>query len=528
MSYAQAMKRWRSHSRGAMKNYRNEGKMFGAAFNPTGISQPQAKGSKPKDEAKPQKPKAYPLVLMTPEVWQSQLSLDDLYPVNKFYLAVIYGYGSERKEWGIKPQPLGKIRVGSIVMLWDMGNNGSGSFYKIIKQTPHTTLLKNLSADGFPEWRISDRSKFYRSGYLSGEYQKYQGVVIPRRFRPIFWDYLMRVWNVPKAWLSPLRNPKPKDEAKPPTPKEPWQMTKEEAAKHYFRTVTLLTNKHTIETKDFFESRDKAREEVRIDDEIIAKEEGAEIVKITVTRIQPWRWAHQDIVQQALDDGKPMPPEVLAEYPDLAEKAMIARREAIKAMADKEPWRMTKKRFLDFKMMKHGYVPPTTYHFTDYAMPSTQRAFRQFMRQHRIAVKQALAEGKSVPAEVLADYPDLVPKPKDEAKDKTVDSHRPQNTVTGAVSRETVDKPSDISKDKKEAIMAEDKDKKVAMDGEVIALVGNIVVIKTSYRGGPEKIDVRRLFENGDGAWHPSKQGIRLSAEQWAAILKALEAAVAA
>jgi len=57
MSYAQAMKHWRSHSRGAMKNYRNSGKMFGQAFNPTGISRPSVKASKPKDEPKEQKPK---------------------------------------------------------------------------------------------------------------------------------------------------------------------------------------------------------------------------------------------------------------------------------------------------------------------------------------------------------------------------------------------------------------------------------------------------------------------------------------
>ena len=38
--------------------------------------------------------------------------------------------------------------------------------------------------------------------------------------------------------------------------------------------------------------------------------------------------------------------------------------------------------------------------------------------QHKASIKKALAAGKPVPAEVLADYPDL--KPKAEAKPKTV------------------------------------------------------------------------------------------------------------
>ena len=117
-----------------------------------------------------------------------------------------------------------------------------------------------------------------------------------------------------------------------------------------------------------------------------------------------------------------------------------------------------------------------------------------------------------------------VTKPKDEAKDKTLDSPEPQNAISDMVSPETVDKTLDISEDKKENIM-EEETKPVAMDGEVLALVGDIVVIRTVYKG-KEKIDVRRLYENGDGAWHPSKQGIRLTAEQWAAIIEALTKAV--
>ena len=70
------------------------------------------------------------------------------------------------------------------------------------------------------------------------------------------------------------------------------------------------------------------------------------------------------------------------------------------------------------------------------------------------------------------------------------------------------------------------KDMPVAMDGEVLALVGNIVVVKIIDKG-QVKIDVRRLYENGDGALHPTRQGIRLTPEQWAAILEPIQAAIA-
>ena len=118
------------------------------------------------------------------------------------------------------------------------------------------------------------------------------------------------------------------------------------------------------------------------------------------------------------------------------------------------------------------------------------------------------------------------PKPKDKPKPKASDISEPQNAISDMVSPETIDKTLDISEDEKENIMEQEETKPVAMDGKVIALVGDIVVIETTYKG-KKKIDVRRLYENGDGAWHPSKQGIRLTKEQWAAIIEAIQAAVA-
>lgn len=52
MSYKKAMKRWRSHTRGAMKNYKNEGKMFGQAFNPSGATLETTPNSKMQAETR--------------------------------------------------------------------------------------------------------------------------------------------------------------------------------------------------------------------------------------------------------------------------------------------------------------------------------------------------------------------------------------------------------------------------------------------------------------------------------------------
>jgi hypothetical protein len=82
-------------------------------------------------------------------------------------------------------------------------------------------------------------------------------------------------------------------------------------------------------------------------------------------------------------DGKAVPAEVLAGYSDLAPKG------ASPAKA-KEPWEMTADEFT----ASQGGSPS------------------RYVEQQRAAiVKQAIKAGKAVPAEVLADYPDLAPKP---------------------------------------------------------------------------------------------------------------------
>ena len=68
----------------------------------------------------------------------------------------------------------------------------------------------------------------------------------------------------------------------------------------------------------------------------------------------------------------------------------------------------------------------------------------------------------------------------------------------------------------------------ISMDvTKVHALAGLVVVATVEYRGR-RKIDIRKLYENGDNALHPTKQGIRLTADQWMPLLAGLLSAVAA
>lgn len=86
------------------------------------------------------------------------------------------------------------------------------------------------------------------------------------------------------------------------------------------------------------------------------------------------------------------------------------------------------------------------------------------------------------------------------------------------------DKPKPSADAEKEEDMTYDG-KEIAMDGEVLALVGDIVVTRTSYKG-KDKIDVRKVYENGDDKLHPTRQGIRLTPEQWAHIVNAIKSAI--
>lgn len=142
-----------------------------------------------------------------------------------------------------------------------------------------------------------------------------------------------------------------------PTAKEPWQMTKEEFdseawfrgqkdntrnntgfwttkpgeaeiyAKNYSETggkpqILMATNKDFApETFEYYDvelpKRYKNAAEYRTENEHIPGARANNFVQIPVDRVKE---AHKFIIEQALSEGKPVPPEVLAEYPDLKQK----------------------------------------------------------------------------------------------------------------------------------------------------------------------------------------------------------------
>jgi hypothetical protein len=307
-------------------------------------------------------------------------------------------------------------------------------------------------------------------------------------------------WSEPSI-EEPINQPKPKpkpkhkDEPKTQKPKEPWQMTQDEFSDWRGEHWPL----------------------------------GGPNGQVVGTANHPY---HRELVEQALAEGKPVPPEVLADYPDLVEKIPVRVQPTTEALV-KYAERMTK------GPGRPQYKIGDIVQIKDPVTGEIKREGRIIARK-RLDSPFRLRKGYrwGYKLEGFGMYfPDnwvQKPKPKNEPKDKTPDTPEPQNAVTDMVAPETIDKTLDISEDKnkppeapaKENIMEQEEDKKVAMDGEVIALVGDIVVIRTVYKG-KEKIDVRRLYENGDGALHPSKQGIRLTAEQWAAIIEAIQAAIA-
>lgn len=101
---------------------------------------------------------------------------------------------------------------------------------------------------------------------------------------------------------------------------------------------------------------------------------------------------HRRAVEQALDEGKPVPERVLADYPDLR------RRELEKHWARvAETWRIPQREAID--------IIDSTWQYSDNPLEARRAA----IARHKEIVMQALAEGKPVPEEVLADYPELRP-----------------------------------------------------------------------------------------------------------------------
>ncbi len=102
---------------------------------------------------------------------------------------------------------------------------------------------------------------------------------------------------------------------------------------------------------------------------------------------------HQLFVEEALAEGKPVPTQVLADYPDLW-----------------QPWTWTLEQWLklEHRYQRSGtdmyYIPPIGKRVLWPGTTSKKAVARQ---QHKLEVQQALYQAKNVSGEVLADYPDL-------------------------------------------------------------------------------------------------------------------------
>jgi hypothetical protein len=228
--------------------------------------------------------------------------------------------------------------------------------------------------------------------------------------------------------------------------------------------------------------RDRGYDAIRLADETILLNRksienvrlatGEELSKARATRTYPgsktaslftdkptgaYSEVHGDAVRKAIAEGKPVPPEVLADYPDLAPTAPAPRPAApvpkaepvvpkpVAATGAKEPWQMTKGEFvadyraresasiaeLENQLRSGGYPKSEMTPYGQKALSETEaikRAAENLERarknkpdwwyeedvpaSHQKAIKEALAEGKTVPPEVLAEYPGLeIPAP---------------------------------------------------------------------------------------------------------------------
>jgi len=209
-----------------------------------------------------------------------------------------------------------------------------------------------------------------------------------------------------------------KPPAPPPAAKQPWEMTRDE----------FITER----VKRAIGDREVSGNAERLEQSLARSE-------------------HRTLVRKAVAAGQSVPPEVLAEYPDLAPSP------AAVAPAAKQPWEMTRDELLAERNIAFSALDPRTatravkrldengqdtgpgplvgvkLGWVQKELTSPTRvtgATATYLRgkgytasrdgrvwtsrlepTHRQIVKDALATGQSVPPEVLAEYPDLAPKP---------------------------------------------------------------------------------------------------------------------
>lgn len=176
---------------------------------------------------------------------------------------------------------------------------------------------------------------------------------------------------------------------------EPWMMTREEYGKQewdiYNRQLIderSALRKGEIDVGPFSKYKSKAAG---------LKEVEKEIAKITRERNEKGYknfGDHYGFVSRAIQEGKPVPASVLVDYPDLAAET---------GAKEMQAWEMTKAEWAEKtrKKLAPSNAEFKSQGFTEEIEPNMDR--------HYWSVKNAIDNDKPVPAEVLADYPDLVP-----------------------------------------------------------------------------------------------------------------------
>ncbi len=159
--------------------------------------------------------------------------------------------------------------------------------------------------------------------------------------------------------------------------------------------------------------------------------------EVTLYRSDNFRY-HEGLVERALTGGENVPQVVLADYPrlaaiaaalaagtpipveDLAYYPHIEARLRLGAPprdrwlhGEAEPWQLTQREMLasDIVHMRYGAHVSGVGDTPSEARARLRREQEKVIRGHRADVARALADSKPVPAEVLADYPNLAPTP---------------------------------------------------------------------------------------------------------------------
>jgi hypothetical protein len=200
---------------------------------------------------------------------------------------------------------------------------------------------------------------------------------------------------------------------KPEVVKEPWEMTKGEyldansmfpAIRNVDTGEVFVGNRGQIHSDIYDQNRGETMPRVESgwskDGKWVSYKDASNL-QISPDAKTTWKKLadkHEAAVTIAKAEGKPVPNEVLADYPELKKPEA---KPVEPTAAAKEPWEQTKKNYVDSQTKE-----PES-HFEGKAL-ELQR--RNAEKRHAQAVLVALTKGEPIPEEVLKDYPDLAEK----------------------------------------------------------------------------------------------------------------------